>query len=51
MSYFVEIKIPFADLGIQKGESLEFFVIRGELGLVDKFYPRDTLLSVTRPLD
>ena len=48
---FVEIKIPFADLGIQKGESLEFFVIRGELGLVDKFYPRDTLLSVTRPLD
>ena len=46
---FVEIKIPFNDLGVQKGETLEFFIVRAELGLVDKFYPRDTLLSVTRP--
>ncbi len=48
---FVEIKIPFNDLNIQKGETAEFFIVRAELGLVDKFYPRDTLLSVTRPVD
>lgn len=48
---FIEIKIPFDDLGIKAGETAEFFVVRGALGLVDKFYPRDSLLSVTRPKD
>lgn len=47
---FIEIKIPFEDINIKPGETLEFFIIRGALGLIDKFYPRDSLLSVTRPL-
>ena len=46
---FIEIKIPFEDLGIKKGDNLQFFIIQGSLGLVDDFFPRDALLSVTRP--
>lgn len=46
---FVEVKIPFDNINIKPGETLEFFVIQGTLGVIDDFFPRDSLLSVTRP--
>ena len=46
---FIEIKIPFEDLSINPGETLEFMVIQSGLGVVDDFIPKDTLLALTRP--
>jgi len=49
-SDFLEVKIPFDDLRVEAGESIEFFVIQGPLGITDDFYPQNTLLPVERPL-
>ncbi len=50
MEDFLEIKIPFDDLRVEEGDSVEFFVIQGPLGLVDDFYPQNSLLPVLRPV-
>ena len=49
-SDFLEIKIPFDDLRVEKGEMVEFFIIQGPLGIVDDVYPQNSLLPVIRPL-
>ncbi len=46
---FLEMKIPFNDLRVAQGELLEFFIIQGPLGIVDDFYPQNSLLPVIRP--
>ena len=45
---FVEVKIPFDDIRAIKDTSVEFFVIQSQSGLVDAFYPQNSLLSVVR---
>lgn len=45
---FVEVKIPFDDIGVAPGNVVEFFVIQSQSGLVDAFYPQNSLLSVVR---
>ena len=46
---FMEMKIPFSDLRVDEGEMVEFFIIQGPLGIVDDFYPQNSLLPVIRP--
>ena len=46
---FVEIKIPFENLEINKDDLVEFFIIQSQSGIVDAFYPQNSLLSVKRP--
>lgn len=48
---YLEIKIPFHDLRVERGEMVEFFIIQGPLGIVDDFYPQNSLLPVVRPSD
>ncbi len=47
---FLEIRIPFADLRVNPDDMVEFFIIQGPLGIVDDFYPQNSLLPVMRPL-
>lgn len=47
---FLEIKIPFEDLRVSKGEMIEFFIIQGPVGIIEDFYPQNSLLQVVRPL-
>ena len=47
---FLEIKIPFEDLRVSKGEMIEFFIIQGPVGIIDDFYPQNSLLQVVRPV-
>ena len=46
---FLEVKIPFDDLKIKEGETVEFFIIQGPFGVIDDFYPQNALLPITRP--
>lgn len=46
---FLEVRIPFDDLRIAKGEMVEFFIIEGPLGITDNVYPQNSLLPVVRP--
>lgn len=46
---FLEVRIPFDDLRIAKGEMVEFFIVEGPLGVTDEFYPQNSLLPVVRP--
>lgn len=46
---FLEVKIPFDDLRVSAGDMIEFFIIQGPLGIVDDFYPQNSLLPVIRP--
>ena len=46
---FLEMKIPFSDLRVETGEMVEFFVIQGPYGIMDEFYPQNSLLPVYRP--
>lgn len=48
---YLEMKIPFDDLRVENGEMVEFFIIQGPLGIVDDFYPQNSLLPVMRPAD
>ena len=45
---FVEVQIPFDDIGVHPDSAVEFFVIQSQSGLVDAFYPQNSLLSVVR---
>ena len=47
---FLEVKIPFEDLRVSKGEMIEFFIIQGPVGIIDDFYPQNSLLQVIRPV-
>lgn len=47
---FLEIKIPFEDLRVSKGEMIEFFIIQGPVGIIEDFYPQNSLLQVIRPV-
>ena len=44
-----EISIPFEDLGIDHGESFDFFFITGCSGVTEEIYPKDIPLTLTRP--
>lgn len=44
----VDICIPFEDLDILQGESLEFFFANANHGIKDAFIPQDVLLNVQR---
>ena len=44
-----EASIPYDDLGINHGESFEFFFITGCSGVAEEIYPKDIPLSLTRP--
>ena len=46
---FLEVRIPFEDLRVAKGEMVEFFVVEGPLGVTNEFYPQNSLLPVVRP--
>lgn len=46
---FLEIQIPFDDLRIKSGDMVEFSIIQGPLGIIDDFYPQNSLLPVVRP--
>ena len=47
---FLEVKIPFEDLRVSKGEMIEFFIIQGPVGIIEDFYPQNSLLQVVRPV-
>lgn len=46
---YLEIKIPFSDLRVSENDMIEFFIIQGPLGIIDDFYPQNSLLPVIRP--
>ena len=46
---YLEIKIPFEDIRVQDKEMVEFFIIQGPMGIVDDFYPKNSLLPVIKP--
>ena len=44
-----EACIPYKDLGIESGETFDFFFIAGCSGVTEEIYPKDIPLSLTRP--
>ncbi len=44
-----EVCIPFEDLGVQSGQSLDFFFLTGCSGVTEEVYPKDMPLTLTRP--
>ena len=46
---FLEVRIPFDDIRVNPDDMVEFFIIQGPLGIVDDFYPQNSLLPVVRP--
>lgn len=44
-----EIAIPFEDIGVQSGETFDFFFVTGCGGVTEEIYPKDIPLSLTRP--
>ncbi len=45
----LEISIPYDDLGIDHGESFDFFFITGCSGVTEDIYPKDVPLVLSRP--
>ena len=45
----VELKIPFDDLNVQRGEKIDFFIINGTFGRIEDVYPQDLWLTIKRP--
>lgn len=45
----LEIKIPFDEVGVQKGETIGFFAVNGADGVADNLYPKDSMFSIIRP--
>ncbi len=43
-----EVCIPFDDLGVQSGQSLDFFFLTGCSGVTEEIYPKDMPLTITR---
>ncbi len=46
----LEISIPYDDLGINPGESFDFFFITGCSGVTEDIYPKDIPLVLSRPV-
>ncbi len=44
----VDLAIPFDKLGIEKGESVEFFMANTDSGVKNTYIPQEILLSLTR---
>lgn len=44
-----EMAVPFDDLLIQKGESIDFFFLTGYCGITEETYPKDIPLTIIRP--
>ena len=45
---FLDLKIPFDNVDVKMGETLEFIFVNANLGVKDLFIPNEMLLSVTR---
>ena len=45
----LEIAVPFSDLNVQSGESLDFFFITSCFGITEEIYPKDIPLTIIRP--
>ena len=44
----VDASIPFDDIGIEKGDTLEFLFINATYGVKDYFIPNEMLLTIKR---
>ena len=44
-----EIKIPYADLDFERGETFCFFCMASYGGVAEEVYPKDIPLTITRP--
>ena len=44
----VDVSIPFDDIGIEKGDTLEFLFINAAYGVKDYFIPNEMLLTIKR---
>ena len=44
----IDLTIPFDLLGIQKGETVEFFLANTDSGVKNTYIPQEILLSMTR---
>ncbi len=44
----VDVSIPFDDIGIDKGNTLEFVFVNASFGIKDFFVPNEMLLTITR---
>ena len=45
---YVDVKIPFDDIEIDKGDTLEFMFVNANFGIKDYFVPNDMLLTIKR---
>lgn len=45
----IDIAIPFEDLDVRRGDTLEFFFANTNFGIKDAFSPQDIMLSIKRP--
>ena len=44
----VDVSIPFDDIGIEKGDTMEFFFVSANFGVKDYFVPNEMLLTIKR---
>lgn len=45
----IEIEIPFDNIGVKCGESLDFLILTGNACMTENVYPKDIPLSLRRP--
>ncbi len=45
----VEVKVPFDELNLHKGNSLKFLVVNAINGVTEEYYPHDALFATYRP--
>ena len=45
----IDISVPFENLDIPRGETLEFFFANANFGIKDAFSPQDIMLNIQRP--
>ena len=45
---FVDVSIPFDDIEIEKGDTLEFLFVNAYYGVKDFFVPNDMVLTIKR---
>ena len=44
----IDITIPFDTIGVEKGETIEFFMANTDMGVKNTYIPQEILLSMTR---
>ena len=42
----IDLKVPFAEIGVNKGEYTEFCVITAKGGIIDEIFPQDMVLKI-----